>query len=207
MFDLGCLGKVPITFGALLLQIQLLQASLALTQLRNERAFVYPLQMHGIALVLQVPQLLVQLLPPFTAGLVRLAVESLVFYVQLQDLALDLVQFIRLTLDLHLQLAGRLIHQVDGLVREETVGNVPVAQGGCSHQGLILDSNPMVHFIALLEPAQNGNRGLYRRLLGVDRLETPLQSLVRLDVLAVLIQGGRPDRVQFPAAERRLDQV
>ncbi len=65
----------------------------------------------------------------------------------------------------------------------------------------------MVYFIALLKPTKYGDRRLYRRLLGINRLEAPLQRLVGFDVLSVLIQGGCPDGVQLTPAESRLDEV
>ena len=45
------------------------------------------------------------------------------------------------------------------------------------------------------------------RLVDVDRLEAPLERGVLLDVLAVLVEGRRADRVQLAAGEHRLEQV
>ena len=46
-----------------------------------------------------------------------------------------------------------------------------------------------------------------RRLIDDDRLETPLQGRVLLDVLAVLIERGGADAAQLAARERRLEHV
>ena len=51
------------------------------------------------------------------------------------------------------------------------------------------------------------DRLLDRRLVDQDRLEAALEGGVLLDVLAVLVEGGRPDRVQLAAREHRLEQV
>ena len=45
------------------------------------------------------------------------------------------------------------------------------------------------------------------RLADEDRLEAPLQRRVLLDVLAVLVQGGRADAVQLAAGQHRLEHV
>ena len=44
-----------------------------------------------------------------------------------------------------------------------------------------------------------------RGLADQDRLEAPLERRVLLDVLAVLVERGGADRLQFAAGERRLD--
>ena len=46
-----------------------------------------------------------------------------------------------------------------------------------------------------------------RRLGHEHRLEPPLERRIALDVLAVLVQGRRPDHVQLAAGQRRLEHV
>ncbi len=65
----------------------------------------------------------------------------------------------------------------------------------------------MVQFIALLQAAQNGDRALDARLVDDDFLEAALQSGILFDVLAVLVQRGRADTVQFAARQRRLEHI
>ena len=65
----------------------------------------------------------------------------------------------------------------------------------------------MVVFVALLEPAQDRDRVVDVGLADEDRLEAALESRVFLDVLAVLVEGRRPDRPQLAAGEHRLQQV
>ena len=56
-------------------------------------------------------------------------------------------------------------------------------------------------------PAQDLDRLLDGRLLDQDRLEAPLQRRVPLDVLAVLVERRRADRLQLAARQRRLEDV
>ena len=41
----------------------------------------------------------------------------------------------------------------------------------------------------------------------VDRLESALKGGVALDVLAVVVEGGRADALQLPTRQGRLEQV
>ena len=65
----------------------------------------------------------------------------------------------------------------------------------------------MVDLVALLEPAQDRDRVLDRRLADEHRLEAALERGVLLDVLAVLVERRRADRAQLAAREHRLEQV
>ena len=47
----------------------------------------------------------------------------------------------------------------------------------------------MVYLVAVLQPAQDADGVLHRRLADQHLLEAPLQSGVLLDVLAVLVEG------------------
>ena len=61
--------------------------------------------------------------------------------------------------------------------------------------------------VALLQPAQDRDRVLDRRLVDVDRREAPLERGVLLDVLAVLVERRRADTAELAAREHRLQQV
>ena len=65
----------------------------------------------------------------------------------------------------------------------------------------------MVDLVALLEPAEDGDRVLHGGLADNHRLEAALQGGVLLDVGAVLVERRRPDGTQFAAGEHRLEQV
>ena len=71
----------------------------------------------------------------------------------------------------------------------------------------VLDAHAVVHLVALLQTAQDRDRVLDRRLAHEHRLEAALERGVLLDVLAVLVEGGRADQAQLAAREHRLDHV
>ncbi len=65
----------------------------------------------------------------------------------------------------------------------------------------------MVNLVPFFQPAEDRDRVLDRRLIDEDRLEAAFEGRVFLDVLAVLVERGRADAVQFAAGEHRLEQV
>ena len=70
-----------------------------------------------------------------------------------------------------------------------------------------MDLDAVEHLVALLQAAQDGDGVLHRGLLHHHRLEAALEGRVLLDVLAVLVQGGRADAVQLAAGQHGLEQV
>ena len=62
----------------------------------------------------------------------------------------------------------------------------------------------MVRLVAVAQPAQDLHGVVDRRLLDADLLEAPLERGVALEVLAVLVERRRADRLQLAAGERRL---
>mmetsp|Transcript_74057 Transcript_74057/g.176583 ORF Transcript_74057/g.176583 Transcript_74057/m.176583 type:complete len:274 (+) Transcript_74057:1346-2167(+) len=109
--------------------------------------------------------------------------------------------------ELHPDLAAGLVQQVHRLVRQKTGGDVPVRELCCRHQRGVLDADPVVRGVPVLEPTQDGDGCLHRGLIHAHLLETPLQRRVLLDVLAVLIHGGGPNAAQLPPRQHGLQQV
>ncbi len=72
--------------------------------------------------------------------------------------------------------------------------DVAVRQRRGRDQRGVLDAHAVVDLVALLEPAQDRDRVLDRGLADEDRLESPLERGVLLDVLAVLVERRRADQ-------------
>src|ERR687895_224610 len=98
-----------------------------------------------------------------------------------------------------------LVDEVDRLVGEEAVGDVAVGQLGRRLQRLVRDVDLVVRLIAVLEPLEDLDRLLDRRLVDRDLLEEALQRAVALEVLAVLVERGGADGLQLAAGESRLE--
>src|SRR3954470_8484132 len=100
-----------------------------------------------------------------------------------------------------------LIDQVDRLVREEPVGDVPVGQRRGGHEGGVGDADPVVRLVAVPQALEDLDRVLQRRLADLDGLEAALESGVLLQVLAVLVERGGTDGLQLTAGEHRLEDA
>ena len=112
-----------------------------------------------------------------------------------------------LEFDLH-PLAGRsLVDQVDRLVRQEAVGDVAVGQRGCRDDRRIGDAHAVMRLVSVLQAAQDRDRVLDGRLGDEHRLEAPRERRILLDMLAIFVERGRADTMQFAARQRGLQEV
>ena len=127
--------------------------------------------------------------------------------VELLDAPLHLVDLERHGVDLDAQLAGRLVDEVDGLVGQEAVGDVPVGEHGRRHQGGVLDADAVVHLVALLEPPQDGDRVLDGGLGYQHGLEAPFESGILFHVLAVLVERSGSHDPQLAPGQHGLEHV
>ena len=126
---------------------------------------------------------------------------------QLDQTAIELVHHLGFGVDFNLDLGGGFVDQINRLVRQETVGDVAVAQLGRRHDGRIGDVHTVVDFVFFLQTAQDGDGGFHRRLADQDFLEATLQSGVLFDVLAVFIERGRPHTMQLASGQCGLEHV
>ncbi len=127
--------------------------------------------------------------------------------IQVLDLATLPLQVIRQVELVHAHLARCLIHQVDCLVGQVALLEVPVGEGDRCLQRRIRDLQAVVLLIALAETAKDQQRIVGGRFVHVDGREPALQRGILLDVLAVLVQRGRADDVQFSARKGGFEHI
>ena len=166
-----------------------------------------PLGLHAAGLLAQLRKLLLDHVTTLDRRLVLLLGERLPLDLELHDATLDLVDLLRQRIDLDTQPRRGLVHEVDRLVWEEPVADVPIGERGRRDECAVGDAHAMVRLVALLEAAQDRDRALDRRLADEDGLEAALEGRVLLDVLAVLVKRGRTDHAQFAARQHRLEHV
>src|SRR5256885_1584955 len=106
-------------------------------------------------------------------------------------------------LDAHAR--GRLVDQVDRLVRQEAVRDVAIRELGGSVQRLVGDGDAVVLLVAIAQSLEDLLGLLDRRLVDPDLLEAALERGVALQVLAVLVERRGADRLQLTAGERGLE--
>ena len=110
-------------------------------------------------------------------------------------------------IELDLQARGRLVDKIDGFVRKEAVGDVAVAQGRGGDDRGILDADPVMDLISLLDPTQDRDGILRRGFVHHHGLEAALEGGVFLDVFAILVERRRTDRAEFAAGELGFQHV
>ena len=158
-------------------------------------------------LLLEVGEFLLELGQPLLARRVAFALQRLALDLELHDPPVEILDFLGLGFDLHADAARRLVHQVDRLVGQEAVGDVAVAERRRGDDRRVGDPHAVVQLIFLLEAAQDRDGVGHRRLADEHRLEAPLERGVLLDMLAIFVERGRADAVQFAAGEGGLEQV
>ncbi len=166
-----------------------------------------PLGLERVELSSLLGQLLLQRLQPSPAALVGLLAEGLALDLQLHHFARHFVQFSGQAVDLGPKTSRRLIHQIDRLVGQKPVADVPVREPRSGHQRGILDPHAVVHLVPFFQAPQDRDRVLDRRLVHEDGLEAPFERRILLDVLAILVQRGGADHVQFASGQHRLEEV
>src|SRR5215475_5507780 len=110
------------------------------------------------------------------------------------DLLLEIAIDGRLRHRLDAHAGGCLVDQVDGLVRQEAVGDVAVGELRGGLEGLVGDLHAVVLLVALAQALEDLHGLLGGGLLDLDLLETALERGVALQVLAVLVKRGGADR-------------
>ena len=104
-------------------------------------------------------------------------------------------------------LGGRLVHEVDGLVRQKPLGQIANGQIHRRLQGLVRDGDVVVGLIPPPQSPENGQCLVPGGLAHRDGLEAALQGGVLFDIFAVLIQGGGSDDLYLTPGQGRLQDV
>ena len=166
-----------------------------------------PGQLQPVRLLLQLRDLRLDIAQALSGLVVGLGNQRLAFHLQDDQSAVQFVDLDGHALELHLDHRRRLVHEVDRLVGQETVGDITRRQLGRHDQGPVCDAHAVVRLIPFLEAAQDSDRILDRRLADHDRLEPPLKRSILFDDLAILVDRRRADRPQLTPRERRLQHV
>ena len=135
------------------------------------------------------------------------AANGLPLDLELADPAVKIGDGLRDGIHLQAQLGGRLIDEINRLIRKETARNVSVAEIDGSDERIVLNLDLVMVLVFLLEAAEDRDRLCRRRFVDRHDLEPPLQGLVGLEVFLVLIQRRGADGPQFTPGQGRLKDV
>ena len=200
----GYLSVVAFTLGLVGFELQLFNFLLVVLDLVDQFFLALPFGLVGGFLLFQLCNFLVELTQ---LGFVLLALDGFAFDFQLFQATFDFIQFLRKRITFHTQLGSCLVHQVDGLIRQEPFGNVTVTQFYRSDDGFVLDTHLMVVLVTFLQTTENGNGTQGVRLVDHDGLETTLQRFILFEVFLVLVEGSGTDASQFSTGQCRFQDV
>ncbi|SPE30427.1 conserved hypothetical protein [Candidatus Sulfopaludibacter sp. SbA6] len=207
VFQLGGAIEIVLPLRPLDFHLGLLHLLAKLAQAFDRVFLALPARGQGVGLGLEIRQFFLQLGQPLFGSRILFLAQGLALDFELHDAPPRLIQLRGHGIDLRAQPRGRFIHQVDRLVRQKPFRNVAVGEYRGRHQRRVLDAHAVMHFVALLQPAQNRNGVLYRGLVHQHRLEPALEGRILLDVLAVFVQRGGADAVELAARQHGLKQV
>ncbi len=140
-------------------------------------------------------------------AVVLLLFQRLTLDFELHGAAQDFVELGGHGVDFGAQFGGGFVHQIDGLVGQEAVGDVAIGENRGAHQSGVFDAHAVVQFVTILQAAQNGNGVFHGRLIHHDGLEAAFQRGILLDVLSVFVERGSADAVQLAARQHGLQQI
>ena len=207
VFQFRRLFQVIALLGGLDLTVQVLNLLPQLLHPANGVLLVLPLRLHGVEGIPFLRQLLLQLGKTRLGQPVLLLLQSGLLDLHLDDLPGHRVQLSRHRVHFRPDLGAGLIDQVDGLVWQEPVGDIPVGQGRGGDDGGVRDLHAVEHLVPLLQATQNGDGILHRGFIHLHRLEPALQSGVLFNILAVLVQRRRADAVQLAPSQHGFQEV
>ena len=162
----------------------------------------------GVFLLLAIGFQLLLLVAQFGGLLEVLTLDGLVLVGgDLGDLLVEFLELRRGGQALDAQACTGLIDQVDGLVRQVTVLDVPAGQLCGRLQRAIGDGHVVVVLVTGTQALQDLDGLGDGRLVHLNRLETAFQSRVLLDVLAVLVGGGGTNGLELATGQHRLQHV
>ena len=200
-------AQIALALGLVKLGAGLVEAFLNVARCFQFVALGLPFGGHLGGLLLQITEFLFELGQAILGGRVVFLLERFGFDLHLQDLPVERVEFFGFAVDFHAQTARGFVHQVDGFVGQEAVGDVAVGQRGSTDQSAVGDPHTVVQFILFLDAAQDRDRVFDRRFFDQKRLEPAGEGRVFFDVFAVFVERGGANAVQFAAREGGLDEV
>ena len=195
---------VALALGTLCLKLEVLRLFLVRLNAGEEFFLALPLGAEGFFALLQIGDFAVE---AFEFLLIVFALDGLALDFELAQAARDFVEFLGLRVALHAEFGSSLVHEVDGLVGQETLVDVAMREIDGGNDGIVLNTHVVVVLIFLFQAAENGNGVFGRRLVHRDRLEAALECLVFFEILLIFLQSGGPDAAQFAACQRRLEDI
>ena len=123
------------------------------------------------------------------------------------DLLVQLAQLRRRGHAGNTQASAGLVHQVNSLIRKESVRDVAVGQLGGGLDRSVGNDDAVVGLVAIAQTLEDAHGLFDAGLVNLHRLETTFKSRILFDVLTVLVAGGCADSLQLAARKHGLEHL
>ena len=153
--ELGELVEVIGALGALHLKLHPLDLLAHLPHLLDGLLLALPARLERPGLLTQIGELLAQRLEALPAGLVLLLLQRGLLDLELEHAPRELVEPGRHRVHLGADHGAGFVDEIDGLVGQETVGNVAVGKRDGADERVVLDAHAVMHLEALAQAAQD----------------------------------------------------
>ena len=150
-----------------------------------------------LQLLLHLFQLFLHLLKTRLARFILLVLHSSLLDLQLQLLAFQTIDLFWLTIQLHTDVCAGLIHQINCLIRKESILDVSMTQFCSQNQSGIIDSNAVISLISIFQSTQNTHSVLHTRFSHIHLLESTFECSILLHILLILFQSCSADDSQL----------
>ena len=190
-------AEVALSLGLLFFNLHFIQFCLDASYALDGVAFHRPLGFHRFQGLVVVGEFGIHLFESCFRNAVLFLFKCFPLDFKLDDLPFELVYLRRHRIDFDAQHGCRLVDEIDSLVRQEPVGDVPIRKGHRGDSGIVLNSYAVVNLVFFFDSPEDGNGVLDRRFQDHYRLKPPLQGAVLLDVFPVFIEGRCPDAMKF----------
>ncbi len=197
ILQFGCLLQVVFLHGCLNLLIDIIDLFTDDGNGFELFLLLFPLRHLAVEFFTLFREFFGQFRQTLTGQFIGLFLQRSLFDLHLHNFTGDLIEVCRHGVEFRLNHGTGFVHEVDRLIRQETVGNVTIGQCSCCYEGTVGDLYAVEYFIALFQATQDGDGILDRRLINQNGLETTLQCRILFDVLTVLIQSRSTDTTKF----------
>ena len=202
--DFGHPAIVTFTFGAIGFVFQVLNFNFRLLNIFYQFFFRRPFSPVFFAFLFQVGNFFLEL---FQLSHVIFTFDGFPLYFKLLDVSFYLVQFFRHAVDFHAEFGCCFVHQVNRLIGQEAVTDIPVRKFNGSNDCIILNPHFVVVFIFFLQPPENRDTRCNIRFIHHHYLKTAFQCFVFFKILLIFIQRSCSYCPKFATGESRFQYI
>ena len=108
---------------------------------------------------------------------------------------------------LQMHFRADLVEGVDGLIREEAVGDIPLCQFDARLNGIVGVADVVMFLVALFDIVQNFQRLFSRRGFDDDFLESAFQRTILLNGVAILVECRSTDTLDGASCQGGFENI